>query len=377
MKILHTSDWHLGKHLHERSLLEDQTFVLDQITEMVKEKGHDVLIISGDIYDRNVASEDAVACFNSFLVTFKEVNPETRIVLIAGNHDSAKRLSYCADILPLGGIYIGWNPEQVDKPVTLKIRNEFTNIYLMPFLDPHAYAVHKEGEDAPEKSHEAAVAEALRRINKNKDPEQTNILVAHLYTRGSEAGGSERNFIGSATLVDPDLLQGFDYVALGHLHRFQQVVENVWYPGSPMPYSFSETGYAKGALDVTIENKTTQVEQLPLNPKISFKRLKDKFSDFLDENQFKDHLEAYLEIELTDKLPVLNAMAILRGRFKNLLNIRQEAQVSTTNTNMPNIDNSDLDEEDCFKQFWKFITDEQPDEKLLALFNKTADGVRR
>jgi exonuclease SbcD len=319
MRILHTSDWHLGKVLLERSLLEDQRHALAQITALLAAEPHDLLIVAGDIFDRSIPPEDAVTLLGDWLVGVREVAPGLPIVLIAGNHDSAARLAWSAGLLARGGVHIRGEAERVGEPVHLTTAaGEEAEVWPVPFLWPGALA---EGEGPS--TQVAALEAAVARVHTRQTPGVTQVLVAHCFTQGGRASDSERTFIGQATFVDPALFAGFDYVALGHLHRPQKVAENTHYSGSLGKYSFSEVDDDKGVLSVDVRAGVPPVvTPRRLRPLRQMRVLSGELPALLESPAYEPFRDDYVSITLTRPVHAGQPMATLRTRFPYLLQLQ-------------------------------------------------------
>jgi DNA repair protein SbcD/Mre11 len=352
MKILHTSDWHLGKILHEHSLIDDQIYILNKLVEFIKENPHDVLIIAGDIYDRSVPPKEAMTAFSGFISNLRKVS-DIPLVLIPGNHDSSHRLSYLSEIIALSGIYIRTDPDDSLKP----IRIGDADIYAVPYLDPYTFDVHDDSEQRQERSHENALRTAVNAIESVMDNKRLNIFAGHLFTRGGSVSGSERKFVGTSGEVDAGILKNFDYCALGHLHRPQKAGERVRYSGSLMKYSFSEADDQKRILSIHLEKEKCEVNDIILEPLRELSRISGLLGDIINENKYKIYKDHYLEIELEDTLLLLNPLQELSKYFSSILSLRRkETGFSSTETEVKRGEGMDIS--DDFESFQKFIHDE-------------------
>lgn len=350
MKLLHTGDLHLGKTLHETSLLEDQKFLLDQLRRELKRDDYAALVIAGDIYDRTIPPADAVELFSDFLVRLRSEFPDLAVCLVPGNHDSAQRLAYADRILVQQRIHIVCNPEQSFTPIIVAKNGEKLAFFLLPFLSAGSL---KPPDDAPRGSGETLplefdfsesaapmllsqgelAAEAARRFGTALADGALagipTVLVAHFFTRGGIESGSERLFVGGAEQVSPSLFSRFSYTALGHLHRSQRVTDRMYYAGSPLAYAFDEAGSAKVFLKVEIDTATPDfpvtVTEIPVTPFRKVTRLSGLFSDFYTGTGHDGHAGDYLEISLTDEALVPNPMNLLRPKFPFLLSLKQGA----------------------------------------------------
>lgn len=346
MKILHSGDLHLGKTLHEMSLLDDQKHMLNQLHLTIEKGDYAALILAGDIYDRTVPPSDAVELFSSFLTKIRKTKPSTEIFIIPGNHDSPQRLGFAQSLLQNQGIHIISNPEKSFEPIILTKNNEKLALYLLPFLAPGAlkstkdtnkkeFSIEQElnftsdENDSNEKllyTQQDLLLEASKRFSATiKDI--PSVLVAHLFTLSGLDSASERLFLGTAEKINPQIFDFFTYIALGHLHKSQKITERMYYAGSPLAYSFDESGFEKNFLDVDIDCTTKpwpiQVKKIPVKPLHRVIRLQGKFNEFYSSNSFNEYSEDYLEIQLLDQDLINNPINLLRQKFPYILSIKQ------------------------------------------------------
>lgn len=319
MRILHTSDWHLGKVLMERSLLPDQRHALRQITDLLQREPHDLLIVAGDVFDRSIPPEDAVTLLGQWLHEVREVAPRLPIVIIAGNHDSGARLAWSAGLLDGAGVHIRGEAAAIERPVPVTTREgEVAEVWAVPFLWPGDLAQEGEGPT----TQVTAFAHAMTGIRKRYTPGSVQILAAHCFTQGGRTSRSERTLIGQATLIDPGVFAGFDYVALGHLHRPQAVTRHAHYSGSLARYSFSEVEDVKGVLSVDVQaGREPTVAHVPLVPLREMRVLAGTLDDLLTSPVFEPFRDDYLSITLTQAVHAGQPMAMLRTRFPHLLQL--------------------------------------------------------
>ncbi len=319
MRILHTSDWHLGRVLHEFPLLEDQRQVLGQVIAHCAAEPFDALLVAGDVFDRSLASEEAVLLWSGFLRDLRAACPDLPLLVIAGNHDSAARIAYAADALALAKIHVRGGPDTLEAPVEIRdAAGARMQVWMIPFL----WAGDFDGGGGRIRTQEETLAAAVERIRPLQDPEAIQVAMAHCFARGACASDSERVLVGTATDVEASLFATFDYTALGHLHRGQRVLDGVWYAGSPLPYSFSETGDAKAALAVDLaRGRTPEVTPRPFLPPHPMKRLRGTLQALLDDPAFAPHADSFLEIALDPRDAGANPFALLKQRFPFLLHL--------------------------------------------------------
>ena len=334
IKFLHTADLHLGKIFYDHSLGEDQAVMLENLARILEDDSCSVLVIAGDVYDRSIPSPEAVELFGAFLGNVKNRRPSLEILVTPGNHDSAARLGFGRELFARLGIRFAVSAVDCDKPLIVEKDGESCAFFLLPFLNPgvlEGEAATEEGP-VPLRSQSSLAEEAGRRMEKARQElagrgVSRSVLAAHLFASGGAEAGSERVFIGNAELVNVSLFKGFDYIALGHLHRCQRVGGNAWYAGSPLAYSFGET-QEKFFLSVELNDNGVEVEKIPVKPLRKVTSLAGTFERFAGDTSADRELLAakddYLEIRLTDRGITENARDILRKRFPRLLSLRQD-----------------------------------------------------
>lgn len=316
MRLLHTADLHLGKVLHEQSLLEDQGQVLDQLARELETGNYHLFVVAGDVFDRSVPPPEAVTLWDDFLHRIAAC-PGLQSVVIPGNHDGAARLAFASRFLAGSGIHVR---TQIDfEPLNLILDGTEWQVFTVPFLPAGTLETLTPEGPAVLRSQRDLWAEARARLEAARRPGLPSLLVAHLFTQGGAESDSERVFVGEAEQVPASWLSGWDYVALGHLHRPQEPAPGVRYSGSPLAYSFSEAGQEKVALawDQGV------VTPIPLKPSRPLTRLRGGFDDFVRGNLGEDSGDHWVEITLTDPALVPNAMERLRPRFPGLLSLVQ------------------------------------------------------
>jgi exonuclease SbcD len=309
MRFLHTSDWHLGRSFHREDLLGAQATFVDHLVETVRAESVDAVLISGDVYDRALPPVDAVRLCNEAL---KRLADLTRVVLIAGNHDSAQRLGFGADLMDAAGVHVRTDLAAVGKPIMI----DGAAIYGIPYLEPELVRAPWELD---ERSHAAALTEAMRRIRADVTglPAGTpSIVLAHAFVTGGEGSDSERDIsVGGAFHVPAGVFDGVGYVALGHLHGRQAMSERVRYSGSPLAYSFSEERQRKGCwlVDLRAGGVSAEFAEAPVPRRIS--RLRGRIDELLTSDVYEKYEQRWLQITLTDAARPAGAMERLRRRF--------------------------------------------------------------
>ncbi len=315
MRFLHISDLHIGKVVNDFSMLEEQKLILDQLVSLAAENKVDALVIAGDIYDRAIPPGEAVSLFDQFLTKLSD--QEIQIIMISGNHDSPERISFGEHLLCARGVHIAgvWNRQA--KRVLLGD----TEFVLLPFFKP----VREEETDS-----NSAVARALERYwqqEQEESLENQRVLITHFFVtdQGKEPALSESEttiHVGGLDNVEASLFDGFDYVALGHIHRCQQIGERpVWYSGSTLKYSFGECGQEKCALLVNLEEHRAEVTRLPLHPAKEFRIIRGSLEELLRQGQEDERRSDYLQAVLTDRGELIDPMGTLRSVYPNMMQI--------------------------------------------------------
>ncbi len=320
MKLLHLADLHIGKRVHEYSMLEEQKEVLNQAISMAIEQKVDVVLIAGDVYDKSIPTIEGVKLLDSFLTALSKEN--IPVLFISGNHDSAERLSFGSELLETAGIYVaGASKEQI---VTITFSDSYgeVNFYLLPFIKPQQVEL-EEGEESP-KDYTEAIKILLHRLS--IDNTKRNVMIAHQFVGGAgvelSETDSETKSIGGLDMVDYTVFDAFDYVALGHLHQAQKVGrETIRYAGSPIKYSFSETRHKKSATLVTMEEKgDIKIEKLYFRPLHDMREIKGTLEQLTREDVVNaGDREDYMHITLTDEEEIYDVLGKVRAVYPNLM----------------------------------------------------------
>ena len=318
MKFIHLSDLHLGKRFHERSLLEEQSSLLEQVLGVVGREQPDAVLIAGDVYDKPVPPAEAVRVFDDFLVRLAKFPCKT--FLIAGNHDSAERLSFAARLIAPSGIFMAPAYDGQVQPVELRDDGGTVCIWMLPFLKPAAVRACFQ-EDSVE-SYTDAVRTAIAHMP--LDSKVRNVLVTHQFVTGAQSAGSETVNVGGADNVDAAVFAPFDYVALGHIHAAQQIGERIRYCGAPMKYSFDEAGQQKTLTVTELDGeRNLTIRTIPLTPPRDLRVLKGAFQHLMEglpEGQ-PDIRDDLLRITLTDEQEIPDAVSRLRTCYPNVLRL--------------------------------------------------------
>ena len=330
MKFLHISDLHLGKRFSEFSLIEDQQYILYKIINCIDEQKPDALVIAGDVYDKNIPSVEAIKLFDEFLCKLAE--RKIQVYIISGNHDSAERMTCGASLMEASGIHFAKAYEGTVSCYTLQDKDGPVNLYLLPFIKPAVVKSVFPEEADKINSYTDAVRLAVQKAA--PDFNSRNVLVAHQFVTGSARCESEEISIGGQDDVDAAVFEGFDYVALGHLHGAQKAGgENIRYSGSPLKYSFSEVNHKKGGLMMELGAKgQIKIEPVLLEPKHDVRELKGTYEELtLRKNYENTATDDYIHITLTDEEDVPEGFAKLQGIYKNLCKLDYDNTRTRTN----------------------------------------------
>ena len=332
MKFLHLSDLHIGLKLKNRDLKEDQEFIFKRIAGLASEQKPDAIVIAGDIYDKAVPSAEAVETFDSFVTLLRESCSGAVIMMISGNHDSAQRVNVFRGLLARQKVYmIGMPPRLPDEHIEkITLEDEYgpVNFYLLPFVKPATVRLIVGSGDEP-----LSYDEAVRRLLAREDIDQSerNVLVSHQFylPPGKDADSVERMSseivtVGNIDSIGGDVLEPFDYAALGHIHKPMKVGSSAYrYCGTPFAYSVDESGQKKQAVFVTLGKKgEVSTEEFELEPLRRVRVIKDTLENVLTQGSGD-----YVSVVLTDSidLDVLDMQDRLRAAFPNLLEVRREA----------------------------------------------------
>jgi exonuclease SbcD len=324
MRLLHTSDWHLGRTLHRADLRQAQAAYLDHLVETVRSERIDAVLVSGDVYDRAIPPVDAVALCEDGLFRLRDAG--ARVVVISGNHDSGRRLGFASALVDAAGVYLRTRAGALAQPVLLDDRHGPVAVYGVPFLEPDAVRTDlppAPGGEAAPRGHAGVLTRATDCIRADIAGRGgvRSVVMAHAWVAGGEASESERDIsVGGVGRVPVSLFDGFGYTALGHLHGPQTLRENLRYSGSPLPYSFSEARQPKGAWLVDLgADGQVQVERVPAP---SFRRLsvlRGPLDTLITSPAYTGYEDDFVSVVLTDPGRPEGAMDQLRRRFPHVL----------------------------------------------------------
>ena len=319
MKFIHLSDLHIGKRVNEFSMIEDQKDILEKILKIIDDENPDGVIIAGDVYDKSIPSTEAVELLDDFLVKLASRNSE--IYIISGNHDSAERLAFGNRLIEKSGVHIA--PVYNGETVKYSRVDEYgaLNIYMLPFIKP--INVRRYYPDEEITSYTDALRTVIERMG--VDTDERNIIITHQFVTGAERSESEEISVGGSDNVDASVFAPFDYVALGHIHRPQNVgSEKIRYCGTPLKYSFSEANHQKSVTVVEFEEKgKMNIRTVPLIPLHDMVELRGKYDDLALRSFYEGttYQEDYVHITLTDENDIPDAVNKLRTIYHNLMKL--------------------------------------------------------
>ena len=321
MRLLHTSDWHIGRSLHGTDLLAEQEAVLSGLAAVVTAEQVDVVMIAGDVYDRAVPSADATAVLSRVVARLRRAGAS--VVLTPGNHDSARRLDAFSELLAVGGLHVRAETPRLDEPVLFSDAHGDVAIYGLPFLEPEV-ARHELG--VPEtRSHAGVLAAAMDRVRADLflRPGTRSVVLAHAFVGGGVASDSERDIcVGGVDLVPASVFDGVDYVALGHLHRPQTLSPRMRYSGSPMSYSFGEAGQEKLVWLVELDGAgLAGVRAVPLPVPRPLSVLTGTLAELLADPAHTAAEEHFVSARLTDAARPTDPMRQLQVRFPHCVHL--------------------------------------------------------
>jgi exonuclease SbcD len=326
MRLLHTSDWHLGRSFHGVGMLDAQRAFVDQLVTFVRKEAVDVVLIAGDVYDRALPGVDVVGLLDDALVRITGAGAQ--VVLTSGNHDSAIRLGFASRLLERGGVHLRTRLAELDKPVVFPLDEGSEDgpvlaVYGIPWLEPRLVAEQLGVETASHYEVTRAATALIRDDLGVRSATRTvhSVVLAHTFASGGISSDSERDLsIGGVGAVPLDLFDGFGYTALGHLHGPQELSPAVRYSGSPLAYSFSEAKHRKGGWLVDVDSSgITGVTDVLWEAPRTLAVLRGRIEELLSAEEFGWAEDAYCQVTLTDAQRPAQAMERLRSRFPDTL----------------------------------------------------------
>ena len=332
MKLFHLSDLHLGKRINGHSLMEDQKYILERILDSVREEQPQAVIIAGDVYDKSMPSEEAVTLLDDFLCRLSALQRPPQVFVIYGNHDSAERLSFGNRLIEKSGFHLSPVFDGTVKSVKMSDEHGDVTFHLLPFIKPSD--VRNAYKDSKVETYTDAVKETISRLK--YDSTQRNVLIAHQFVTDAVRSESEDGSIGGLDNVNATAFEGFDYVALGHLHRPQAIPgnRNIRYCGTPLKYSISEKDDKKGILVVEMGVKgIVDCRTIPLIPLRDMREITGTYDELtLLKNYENTNREDYIHVVLTDENDVMDAVGRLRVIYPNIISLEYRNKRTSSET---------------------------------------------
>ena len=330
MKIMHLSDLHLGKRVNEFSMLEDQIYILNEIINIIDEQKPKVIILAGDIYDKPIPPADAVELFDDFLYKLSKRN--LYVFIISGNHDSPERIAFGSRLFDRSGIYLSPVYKGKISPICIDDKYGKVNFYMLPFIKP--VHVRRFFPDAEIYTYTDVLSTVISDMH--IDTAQKNILITHQFVTGSSRTESEDISVGGSDNVDADIFKGFDYVALGHIHRSQCCgSEYIRYCGTPLKYSFSESKDTKSITVIDIKEKgNIELDFIPLTPLRDMVEIKGSYNELMLKSFYENTslTDDYVHITLTDEEDIPDVITKLRVVYKNIMKLDYDNQRTRSNS---------------------------------------------
>lgn len=326
MRILHTSDWHVGKRLGQHDLDKEQQDFFNHLFRVVEDSSIDAVLVAGDIYDRATPSLEAVELLNNVLT---ELSSKTKVIITSGNHDGAIRLGFAGQLLEKANVYFRTNIQDMTRPIVLENESRKLLVYGVPYLDPFLSSgkLFQEPDDISKakRSHDLVLGKALSIIKDHKKTikHDFSIVMSHAWFTGADPEGSEIDItVGGIGYASTKHLDGFDYAALGHIHRPKIVEEHIRYSGSALPYSFGEDESPKRTYIVDFSGKTPKYEGVRNENSPRLRELSASLDDLMQSPKYKEFEDCYLKINLSDKPEPNGAGKTLRQRFPKLVDLK-------------------------------------------------------
>lgn len=374
MKFAHIADLHIGKRVHDFSMLEDQRYILEEMLRIFDEEKVDGVLIAGDVYDKTVPSAEAVQVFDDFITKLAKL--EMPIYMISGNHDSAERLAFGAQLFENDGVYISPVYEGEVKKVEVEDVYGTVNIWLLPFLKPATVRHALQREDI--NTYEEGVVAALQGCE--IDTKQRNILVAHQFVTGADRSDSEETSVGGLDNVSAEVFEDFDYVALGHIHRAQKMGrETLRYSGTPLKYSFSEADHKKSVTILELlEKGRVEIHVVPLVPRRDMRKMRGTYMEVTAKDAYTEENKMdYLQITLTDEEDVPGALQKLRTVYSNLMRLEYDNARTRENREVQAVEAQEQKSElELFEEFYELLNNESMKDEQVEFVEKLIQGLK-
>lgn len=376
MKFLHTSDWHLGMTYQSGcSYIEDQKDFIQKISNIAVENKVDGILLAGDVFDKSIASQEALKLYDEAM-THICGTLEIPVFSIAGNHDGAERLASCHDLLEKSGLHVLGAIEAEPKVINLGD----VDIYLLPWI-----STDKVKTIFPDEAEEITGMEDAYRLVLDKYraafvPGHKNILVSHAFIINADTSTSDRAAeVGHATMVGSFVFDGFDYVALGHLHGPQRISDTICYSGTPMAYSFGKEEKQEKSV-VIIDTDTWEQTRIPIIPLRKRMTIKGTLEELLKADRPKDEADAYVKLEVTDAFLGMDTIAALRERYSHLMEVsgksleKDDARITMT---IDEFEAAETNPKAVFSRYCEDILEEVPDDHIMELFDMAVEKYEK
>jgi exonuclease SbcD len=377
MRFIHTSDWHLGRSFYNTSLIEDQAYALDQLVNLAKEHKPDLVLIAGDVYDRAVPSPEAVRLLDDVLTRLILEN-QISVLLIAGNHDSPLRLHFGARLMRSLRLYVFGVLAEPESFIQMPDEHGLVCFYAMPYAEPAVVRARTQNDAIT--NPESALGSWLDAVRSVHPPQARSVIVAHAFVQGGIVSESERQLsIGGTETVSNALFSGFNYVALGHLHRPQSIgPETVHYSGSLLKYSFSECDHRKSVNVVEMDAAgNCRVEPIPIRPKREVRVVEGYLDDLLRDPPQEISREDFVRFRLLDKGALYEPMSRLRQAFPNALGLDRPGLIDPESTAILPTNPRSNDARALFRDFFSQVMNEPLSAEQDALFVEIIDDMQQ
>lgn len=376
MRFIHTADWHLGRMFHNVSLIEDQAHVLDQLVDLVAAEKPDAVVIAGDVYDRTIPPNDAVRLLDDTLTRII-CGAGVPVILIAGNHDSPDRIGFASRLLEGAGLTVRGAADANIEPIVISDADGEVAFYPMPYTD--TAQLRELFPDTPISDQQVGADVQMARLRATLQPNRRNVLIAHTYVQGGTSSESERPLIlGGTSAIDANLFEGFHFVAMGHLHRPQAVVDGrIDYSGSLLKYSFGESDHQKSVSMVELSGTgPASVTRIPLKPCRDVRVIEGLLQDILQQGLNDPGRNDYIHARLTDIGPILDAKAKVQTSYPNVLQVSR-TESAAGGTGSIKADHRKIDTLELFGLFYKEMTDGELSDEAKAVLMGELEAMER
>ncbi|MDO5026703.1 MAG: exonuclease SbcCD subunit D [Tissierellia bacterium] len=372
MKFLHLADLHLGKKVNGYNMIEDQTYAIGQILKLVEEQEVDLVLLAGDVYDHTVPSGEAMALFDDFLTALRSL--KKKVIVIAGNHDSPERLAFVNRLIKSSDIYISSPFDGRVEKIVLRDQYGPLNFFLLPYIKP----INVRSLKADLKLDDFQKAMDLVIGSIDFDQKERNVILSHQFIVGAQKSDSEELYLGGSEAISIDTYEGFDYVALGHIHKKQAFrMGKIRYPGSLLKYSKSEANYKKSLTLVEMKEKNhIEISEKEIDYLRDMRLIEGTFDQIIENAKDDKRKEDYVHIDLFDLDQVFDAQARLRDIYPNLMSLsysnRQAYQLEDDlEVNLK----EQKDPFELFKDFYEYRKNKKLDEDKKALVKEVINQV--